>query len=325
MPGVTAIIPTWNRRDLLERLLGRLRLQTQHIEEVLVVDNGSQDDSVQVAERACARVVEMGSNRGFSQAVNRGIQESRTEWLAIINNDVDPAPDWLEKLVSALRKPDVWFAAGKILRTAQPDWIDGTYDLLSRGACAWRAGAGRKDGPAWNTARPVRFAPFTAALFRAELFQKVGLLDEDFVSYLEDIDFGLRCALSGRRGVYVPDAVAYHEGSATLGVWHKDTVRCMARNQLLLVAKHYSWRCIIRHAWPILVGQLLWGLVATRHGAGLAYVKGKLEGTQQFLSARRAADRRLLAVVLQETEHEIEELQRTTGYDWYWRLYFALT
>lgn len=321
MTGVTVIVPTWNRRDLLERLLQGLYLQTAPIEEVLVIDNGSEDGSAEVAERAGARVIQMGSNQGFSRAVNRGIQESRTEWLAIVNNDVEPAPDWLEKLVCAMRQPNVWFATGKVLSASQPDLIDGTYDLVSRGACAWRAGAQRKDGPAWNTARSIQFTPFTAALFRAELFRRVGLLDESFVSYLEDVNFGLRCALEGLKGVYVPDAIARHQGSATLGVWHKDTVRWVARNQVLLVAKHYP----LRYAWAVLVGQLLWGLVAMRHGGGLAFLRGKLEGIHQFLTARRGSDQKRVSSVLEESEREIERLQKSTGYDWYWWLYFALT
>jgi GT2 family glycosyltransferase len=324
--GVTAIVPTWNRRALLERLLGCLARQSQPVEEVLVVDNGSDDGSAEVAERAGARVIRMGSNQGFSRAVNRGIRESHTPWLAIVNNDVEPGANWLERLALALQEPDLWFATGKLLCMDESGSIDGTYDLVSRGACAWRAGRHRKDGPVWSVARRIQFAPFTAALFRAELFRRVGLLDDGFESYLEDVDFGLRCALKGYKGVYVPDAVAYHRGSATLGVWHKDTVQRLARNQVLLVAKHYPRKFLLRYGWPILAGQLLWGLVALRHGAGLACLRGKLEGIRRFRDERaQVRDVPGLGAVLEESEREIRALQKSTGYDLYWRLYFALT
>ena len=216
---VTVIVPVWNRRDLLERLLLSLRNQTYAGAEVLVIDDGSEDGSAGLAESLGARAIRLGEHGGFARAVNRGIRESRTPLLAIVNNDVELAPDWLEKLEAGLES-GAWFATGRILQAAAPDYIDATYDALCRGGTAHRVGHGCPDGPLFREAREIRFVPFTAALFRAELFDKVGLLDERFESYLEDIDFGLRCALAGYMGRYVPEAVAWHAGSATLGRWH---------------------------------------------------------------------------------------------------------
>src|SRR3984893_4478245 len=97
-----------------------------------------------------------------------------------------------------------------------------------------------------------------------------------------EIDFRLRCAPAGFREVYVPEAVACHQGSATLGRWHPDTVRKISRNQLLLIAKHYPRRWILRYGWPVFIAQSLWGLVALRHGTALAYLRGKLEALRAF-------------------------------------------
>jgi GT2 family glycosyltransferase len=228
----------------------------------------------------------------------------------------------LATLLSEALARDAWFATGKLLKGGP--FIDGTYDAICRGACPWRCGAGRRDGPLWNEPKRIRFAPFTAALFRAELFRRVGLLDEDYESYLEDVDFGLRCATGGLSGIYVPHAVAYHEGSATLGRWHPDTVRHIARNQVLLVAKHYPAGWVGRYGWPVLIAQILWGLVAFKHGTGLAYIGGKLEGILAFRRMRRAGPPAVLAI-LEESEREIRELQQATGFDLYWKAYFALT
>ena len=137
--GVTVIVPVWNRRDLLERLLYGLRAQTYSIAEILVIDDGSHDDSALLAERLGADSYRMGSHGGFAKAVNRGIQESATELVAIVNNDVDLAPDWLETLAGAL-EPAFGFATGRILQAAAPDRIDATHDALCRGGTAWRAG-----------------------------------------------------------------------------------------------------------------------------------------------------------------------------------------
>jgi GT2 family glycosyltransferase len=313
--GVTVIVPVWNRRDLLERLLGRLRAQTYPIAEALVVDDVG------------SRVVRMGARGGFAKAVNRGIRESRTPLVAIVNNDIDLAPDWLEKLAAAL-EPGIWFATGRILQAAAPDRIDATYDEICRGGTPWRVGHARPDGPAFREPCQIWSAPFTAALFRAALFQQAGMLDERFESYLEDVDFGLRCAVAGSAGRYAPEAVAWHQGSATLGRWHPETTRRIARNQVFLVAKHYSGRLLWRYAWPIAVAQALWGLVAVRHRGGWPWVRGKVEGFRRFGEFRNAtADGagEIIAATLYASEREIHRVQRQSGSDLYWTLYFLLT
>ena len=109
--GVTVIVPVWNRRELTERLLGDLRAQTLPPAEVLVIDDGSEDGSAASAEALGARVLRMGSHGGFARAVNRGIGETRTPVLAIVNNDVELAADWLGKLAAAL-DAEAWFATG---------------------------------------------------------------------------------------------------------------------------------------------------------------------------------------------------------------------
>lgn len=327
---VSIVVPVWNGRPMVERLVRSLLAQTYPVAEILIIDNGSGDGAPEAAEVMGARVIRMGSNTGFSRAVNRGIRECATEWLAIVNSDVELQPAWLERLLEAARQPGVWFAACKILSTSQPGSIDGTYDALCRGGCAWRVGHRRPDGPEFSTARSIRFAPGTASLFRAELFRRVGLFDQGFESYLEDVEFGLRCACLDYPGRYVPEAVAYHVGSAALGQWHPATVRRISRNQVLLVAKYYPPALLFRLAWPILVAQALWGLVALRHGTFGAFLRGKLAGLAGFGATRRsapvpavAADR--LLAVLRESEREIGRVQRRTGFDWYWRVYFALT
>ena len=322
--GVTVIVPVWNRRDLLEPLLRGLRAQTCPIVELLVIDDASQDDSAALAEALGARTIRMAVHGGFAKAVNRGIRESRTPLLAIVNNDVELAPDWLEKLSAALT-PDVWFTCGKILDVADRGRIDGTYDAVCRGGTSWRVGNAYKDAPVFREARRVWSVPFTAALFRAELFDRVGLLDERFESYLEDVDFGVRCALAGLAGRYEPGAVAWHQGSATMGRWHPQTTRWIARNQVFLVAKHYSGSLLVRYAWPIAVAHLLWGLVALRHGRGWPWLRGKAEGIRRFGEFRNKTAGGTLAAILCEGERDIRRVQRQSGSDLYWTLYFLLT
>jgi len=308
---VAAVIPHWNRAPLLRTLLDNLKLQTRPFDEVIVVDNGSTDGSAELAEQAGARVLRLDRNYGFAIAVNRGITATDADWVAILNNDVTLDPKWLERL---LLQPNAWFATGKILSTRDHSLLDGAWDEVSRAACPVRIGAGIPDAPQWNQPRPIPMASLTACLVRREAFLDLGPLDERFGSYLEDVDFGLRCAKAGLRGVYEPSAVAYHQGSSTWGRWNPDTVRLLSRNQMLLAFKHFRGQPI----WPILAGQLLWGLVALRHGCGIAWLQGKLAGWQVARSiGNDTRDPHAFAALLRASESAILEHCRET----YWRVY----
>ena len=321
--SISAVVPVWNGRDLLARLLASLAAQTVPAAEILAVDNGSHDGAPELARERGARVIPMGRNAGFAAAVNRGIREARGEWIAVLNSDVELAPDYFEKLLAA----GAPFATGKILQTGRST-IDATFDCLCRGGAAWRAGSGRSDGPTFSEEAAIASPPWTAVLFRADVFRRAGLLEETLESYLEDVDFGIRCAALGIQGRYVPSALARHVGSAALGRWHPDTVRRIARNQLLLVARHYPSGLILRWLWFILVAQLLWGGVALRHGTGFAWLRGKWQGVRGFATARGSCgrlDSAFLRKWLADNEGRIREIQRATGFDPYWKLYFLLT
>jgi hypothetical protein len=153
-------------------------------------------------------------------------------------------------------------------------------------------------------------------LFRRTVFNRVGLLDEAFESYLEDVEFGVRCAEHGIRGMYVPEAVAWHRGSAALGRWHPEMVRRIARNQRCLVARHFPRP----RGWSVIVAQGLWGLLALRHGAGLAWLRGVRETGRALPRFDPPAPQDWL----ESNEQLIREIQQATGWDWYWRLYFLL-
>ena len=285
---VTVIVPVWNRRDLLVKLIERLRSQTRPLAQLLMVDNGSED--------------ELGGCRGGGRRHGHSTgEELRIQRRSEPGNPCHTnllgchrerrcraCSELARRLTEAADRQSAWFATGKILSSRRPELIDGTYDAVCRGGCAWRVGNMRRDGALFSSPRPIRFVSFTAALFRTSLFAKVGLMDERFESYLEDVEFGLRCARMNFGGIYVPEALAWHEGSATLGRWHPDSVERIARNQLLLIAKHYSGSMLSRYAWHILVSQALWGLVAVRHGAGASISTGQARGPEDLSVDSRA-------------------------------------
>jgi GT2 family glycosyltransferase len=341
---VAAVVPVHNRADLLRRLLETAAAQTLPFEAIVVVDNASTDAAPAVAREFGCRVISMRENTGFARAVNAGWRvlsapgmESAVsapdlggavstpdmggvvaaEWVAILNSDVELHPEWLAHLTRRGAEMNASFATGLILDATDRTRIDGAYDLVSRAACAWRVGHGQR-AARLESAR-IAIASGTACLFRREILEQLGGYDEAFESYLEDVDLGLRCVRRGLSGVFVPEAVAWHHGGATLGRWNRRVVRLMSRNQLLLVSRHYHRALFHRCFWSILVGQLLWGAVAARHGAFFPWLRGKLEGLRRFrLSASPSPQ---LEAFLEASESEIRRRAR----DSYWRWYFRLT
>jgi hypothetical protein len=167
----------------------------------------------------------------------------------------------------------------------------------------------------------VHFAPLTAALFRTSVFEEFGPLDEEFESYLEDLEFSARLARAGRMGVYVPGAVAWHRGSSTLGAWSPAMVRLISRNQVLLAARHFPTRIL----WRAAAGQMLWGLLAFHRGAGAAWIAGKRDGLRNWRRWRRSPHAAGgFLHVLKSCEIELRSLQDQTGWDPFWRWYFRL-
>jgi GT2 family glycosyltransferase len=318
---VSVIIPTWNRADLLSTILANVREQTYPIEQTIVVDNGSTDGSALIAEEFGAFVIRLPDNQGFAAAVNRGLQVAATTWVAIFNNDLTVPSTWISTIVGEATRTGASFGTGKLLSAQAPGRIDGTYDLLSRAGTSWRRGHGRADGPRWNRPCVIQFASFTAILLSSAAVAEVGYLDERFESYMEDIDWCLRCAAAGRSGRYIPSATALHIGSATLGAWQKATAYLISRNQILIYKKHLR----SGRLWPVLVGQLLWCLLALRHGAGFVAVRAKIDGLRQFAAEDTNACGEWIRGAVEESEQQILEVQRQTGFDTYWRLYFALT
>jgi GT2 family glycosyltransferase len=319
--SVSVIIPTWNQSSLLASVLASLRQQTIAPAEVLVVENGSTDDTIAIAERAGARVLALGQNRGFAAAVNAGILESRSHWLFILNNDVDLNPDWLEKALRAAREESAQFVVGKLLQSRSPGRIDGAWDLVSRAGCAWRCGWNAPDGDLWNQRRPIRFGSFTALLIERSVFDKTGLLDTRYGSYYEDVDFGVRCALAGITGLYEPNAIGRHFGSATLGVGARSTY-FVSRNQVLLASKFGLVRL---SPWRVFLGQALF--VASRirqHTLGAA-LKGKWHGLRLSRSWQRYDNEiQRIREILEQSEADIERFQKLIGFDLSWKLYFSL-
>lgn len=326
MPTLAVVIPHHNRADLLRSVLTSVARQSRKPDIVVVVDNASTDDSEAVAREFGAQWIRIGTNAGFATAVNWGLTAVNTDWYAVLNNDVELEPEFLARLIAAADESGTDWATGKLLRASDHSVIDGTFDLISRSGLPWRAGSGFPASH-FTERQTADLASFTAILLRASLIHEVGLLDATFESYLEDVDFSLRCAKAGKRGVYEPSAMGYHRGSATLGAWSERSTFLQARNQLLLIGRHYPAELRRRWRWPIAWGHFLWTLVAFRHGTGIACLKGKWQGLQ-LIGKSAPSDARPsgipIADIILRSEGLLREIQGPPAKDWLWRNYFRL-
>lgn len=324
MLDVSVVIPNFNRARLLERALRSVAGQSNPPASVLVADNGSTDGSVECAEGFGARVVRFDENLGFSRAVNEAVRRCTTEYILVLNNDAVLAPDCLARLFDTVRTHRAAFAVPMVMSETQPGMLDAAWDLLALSGCALRAGHGLPPAAPYLSSRPITFAPFTVILVRTSLFRSLGGLNEEFGSYLEDVEFCLRCALAGESGVYDPSAKATHAGSATDGAWSPRMVRLISRNQLLLVAIHWPRPMGLRLAWTVFIGQSLWGLLALRRGTFSAWLGGKLEALGRWREMRsrlRTPGSREIAAIVRESDSTI----RSSAEQHYWRVYSRLT
>lgn len=246
-PETSVIIPNWNGRSFLETCLSSLRAQTYRNFEVIVVDNGSTDDSVSFIGTSFPEVViiRLPGNEGFSRAVNRGIQNAKGKYIALLNNDTEVHPAWLGELVKALESsPETGFCASKMLNYYRRNMIDNAGDGLK--LYGYMTGKNEIDSGQYDRPRLLFSACAGAAIYRRELFDAVGLFDEDFFAYYEDIDLGMRAQLAGYRCLYVPTAIVYHIHQATSGRMPAMRFRLIQRNIVFVHLKNTPLRLLVR-------------------------------------------------------------------------------
>ena len=279
MPAhVTVVIPNWNGTRFLKLCLSSLRHQSFKDFKTIVVDNGSEDGSLDfVAENHPeVRTISLGENRGFAAAVNAGIEASATEFVALLNNDTEQDPGWLEALVRAANaRPECALFASRLVDFHDRGVLDGAGDAMRLSGLPYRLGHGERDNGQFDTPCYIFGACAAAALYRKSLFEEVGLFDEDFVSYCEDGDLSFRAQLAGHRCFYVPDAVVYHMGSASTGGKRSPTAtRLGTRNSLSLLVKDLPLSTV-PHILPFFVlGQLARLLTAAATGSLRAHLEG---------------------------------------------------
>jgi GT2 family glycosyltransferase/SAM-dependent methyltransferase len=294
-PEVSVVVPSWNGRELLDGVLRSLQAQTLAPLQVIVVDNGSSDGTVEhLAERwPEVEVVALLENAGFAAAVNRGVERARGEHVALVNNDVELDPGFLEAIAQGLAvHPHAGSAASKMLAFHARDTLDAAGDRMWWTGVAMQRGQGERDDGRYDRCEPVFSACAGAALYRHSALEAVGGFDEAFFAYLEDVDWGLRAQLAGYECVFVPTAVAYHVGSATTaraGARDPFFYGLPRRNSIWLTLKSLPATSLARHGHRLLGEQAVSFGVSARDGmarAHLAALRAALLGLPRVLRQR---------------------------------------
>lgn len=222
MPRVSILVVAYNSASHLPLCFAHLLEQTCKDFEIILVDNGSRDESLNVAGnyRSLFHIafVEKKENIGFASANNIGVQMAQGEWIVLLNADAYPEPDWLENLIKAAEQnPQYNFFSSRQIQYNSPHLLDGAGDEYHISGLAWRRYYNYYEKTYGLQQEEVFGACAAAAMYRREDFLEIGGFDEDYFSYIEDVDLSFRLRLVGGRCLYVPAARVHHVGSASMG------------------------------------------------------------------------------------------------------------
>lgn len=319
-PLVTIAIANWNGLPHLRTCLPAVLGQERTAFEVVVVDNGSQDGSRPWLEEMSAgeprlRLVLNNRNLGFATATNQAIRTSRARYVATLNNDARPAPGWVAALIGAAEAdPQVGSAASCMVLHARPTMIDAAGISVDRAGIAWNrlmgepvenaipqrpVGIGAGSGASADSQLPAPYEVFGAcagaALYRRALLDDVGLFDERYFMYLEDVDLAWRARLAGWRCLFVPAAVVCHVHSASAVEGSPLKNFHLGRNKLWTIAKNYPTPWLWWYLPAIVgydIGSLPYTMWKTRDLSPLRGRLAALAGLGPILRDRRAVQSR---------------------------------
>lgn len=327
---VAVVIPNWNGARFLPTCLHSLRQQTFRDFVVYLVDNGSVDDSRDWLAREHPEVVlvALPTNLGYAGAINAGIRASKAPWVVALNNDTECDAHWLEGLIEATQAhPEAAFFSSKVLGFDARHLIDSYGNGYTRAGLAYRLGNLQPDDARFAQPLEVFGACGAASMYRRSMLDDIGLLDDDFFCYMEDVDLDLRARHAGYRCMAVPAARVFHIGAASSGGGPSAfSVRLTTRNLYHVMLKNLPLRLLLLMLPLTLLAQAVLMLRALarstepRNRALLAgYGRGLLEAMAQApaMLAKRRQLRRLwriepaaLAALIRKSERQRRESLR---------------
>lgn len=289
---VTVVIPNYNGIKYIRDCMDSLRKQEGIDFELLIVDNGSKDGSLEVLQEEYteARVIALEENTGFCHAVNLGIQNSNTPYVILLNNDTVLKSGFVEALVKAIEESERIFSVSSMMLSMMDEKIiDDAGDGYSMLGWAYARGKG-KPASRYEKRAEIFAACGGAAIYRKAIFEEIGYFDENHFAYLEDIDIGYRARIYGYRNVYEPAAKVIHAGSATSGSRYNEfKTKLSSANNAYMIAKNMPFLQWLLNLPFLLLGFLVKASFFALKKMGKLYVTGYWKGTCRiFTKAGRA-------------------------------------
>ena len=287
---VAVVIPNWNGADSLEACLDSVLDQSLN-SKVIVVDNGSVDDSLDILkEYPQMDLIRHSENKGFAGGVNAGIQlaiDSGCKYVALLNNDAVADKGWLDVLVSTLEEsPKTGIVTSKIL-SADGKSLDSTGDYYTTWGLPYPRGRGETDINKYDDQTNIFAASGGASLYRVSMLDEIGLFDEDFFAYYEDVDISFRAQLASWKVLFAPKAVVYHQIGATSGKIKGFSTYQTIKNQPLLLTKNVPRKYFWKVGSRFMLAHFLFFIKAIARGHGWAAIKGDFTGTLLLISASK--------------------------------------
>jgi GT2 family glycosyltransferase len=327
------VVPNWNGADHLAACLDSLLAQSLRA-HIIVVDNGSADVSLKLLKKyPDVEVIEHGVNKGFAGGVNAGFRRAIADdvkYVATLNNDAVADKGWLEQLVVTLDKnPKAGIVTSKIL-DAKGRKIDSTGDYLTVWGLPYPRGRGESELDKYDDQVEVFGASGGASLYRVKMLEEIGLFDEDFFAYYEDVDLSFRAQLAGWKVRFAPKAVVYHQIGATSSKLKGFTTYQTMKNQPLVLYKNLPGRYWWRVGWRFTLAHTLFFLRAISRGQGWPALKGDLRGTyllfkkhferQRIQKSRKVSDEYIWGLLVHDLPPNARALRKLRAA---WRKMFS--
>lgn len=238
---VSVIIPNYNGLDYLKLCLDSLKKQTYKKFEIVVVDNGSTDGSVEYLTGNFPDIIciKLTRNFGYSEAVNTGIKRTKSRYVLLLNNDTAVDRKCLEYLVnSANDHPEAGFISAKILQFNDRTKIDNAGDNMDSSGHLLTRGFGKNER-LYSKGENIFLGTGSGTLIKRKVFDKIGYFDEDYFFYMEDADFCFRAQLAGFKGWFEPNALIYHKRMGTAKKYIKNFEALVFRNLTMTIIKDF--------------------------------------------------------------------------------------
>ncbi len=283
MIKATIVIPNINGKGWLKDSIESIYAQTEQNFELIVVDNGSTDESLEQARSYCTRpnftLIENGTNTGFSHAVNQGIARAKSEFVVLFNNDAFAEPQWLAELIRAAESdPKIFAVQSLMIRHFDRELADDAGDYVTWMGFACKTGDGRR-ASRYTKQKRIFSACGGAALYRKSILDEIGYFDENFFAYFEDVDLSWRANNAGYKNILCPTAKCYHICGASTGAvkYNPFKSRQSGRNSILLPLKNEPLLMLLLNFIPLALGYLLKAYKFHKQGFGEAWDQGMHE------------------------------------------------